>query len=476
MNNRYPELSAAFEAAGQGHVFRFWKQLTPAQREGLLEDAATVDLCELKELCGRFLGAATAPSLDTAGLEGAPFLRRPEHGGSAAQWAGAQRIGEEALAQGRVACFTVAGGQGTRLGYNGPKGAYPVTPIRQKSLFQVFAEKIIAARQRSGAAIPWFIMTSRQNHDQTAAFFAEHDWFGLGKDSVFLFRQAMMPAVDKNGKILMEAADRIALSPDGHGGSLRALVRSGAVEHMRAHGIDLISYFQVDNPLVQCVDPAFIGFHLLGESQMSSKALLKTDPAEKVGHFCLRGDKMCVVEYSDLPAVLAQARSIDGQLKFCAGSIAIHILSRDLIERLGGGTSERPLPFHRADKKVPTIDEAGHTVKPEKPNGIKFEMFVFDAIEYALKPVVVETLREEEFSPVKNAEGDDSPATCRDDQLRQAVRWLRAASCPVPADTLGLPAFAIEISPLFADSEQALFDKRDRLHNLDFTKPLYLGQ
>jgi len=475
MNERYYELSAAFDAAGQGHVFRFWKDLNPAQREGLLEDAAAIDLVEVESLCQRFLSGAVL-AVDTSDLKGAPFRPVPAHGGSSADWAGAERVGEVALREGRVACFTVAGGQGTRLGYDGPKGAYPVTPIRQKPLFQVFAEKILAARRRSGAAIPWFIMTSRQNHDQTQAFFEKNDWFGLGQTSVFLFRQGMMPAVDHNGKILLESPCRIALSPDGHGGSLRALVRSGATERMRRMGIDLISYFQVDNPLVHCVDPSFIGFHLLGESELSSKALLKTDPAEKVGHFCLRGNQMCVVEYSDLPKDLAEKRAPDGRLEFCAGSIAIHVFSRALVERLGGGAQERLLPFHRADKKVATIDAAGNPVKPEKPNGVKFEMFVFDAIEHAKKPVVIETLREEEFSPVKNAQGSDSPQTCRDDQLRQSVRWLHAAVCPVPTDKQGLPPHPVEISPLFADSQTALWEKRDRLHNLDFTQPLYLGE
>lgn len=475
MNERYYELSAAFDAAGQGHVFRFWKELNPGQREGLLEDAAAIDLVEVEALCQRFLKGGIAP-VDLSGLKGAPFLPVPKHGGSSADWAGATRVGEVALREGRVACFTVAGGQGTRLGYDGPKGAYPVTPIRQKPLFQVFAEKILAARRRSGAAILWFIMTSRQNHDQTQAFFEKNDWFGLGKDSVFLFRQGMMPAVDLNGKIIMEAPDRIALSPDGHGGSLRALVRSGATEKMRQMGVDLISYFQVDNPLVQCVDPAFIGFHLLAESELSSKALLKTDPAEKVGHFCLRDGQMCVVEYSDLPKELAEKKGTGDSLEFCAGSIAIHIFAREFVERLGGGTGERLLPFHRADKKVPTIDADGKPVKPDKPNGVKFEMFVFDAIEHAKKPLVIETLREEEFSPVKNAEGNDSPQTCRNDQMKQSVRWLHAAVCPVPVDAQGLPPHPIEISPLFADSETALVEKRDRLHNLDFTQPLYLGE
>ena len=474
MNEHYQQLRAAFESAGQGQVFRFWDTLSETQRSGLLEDAAAVDLAEVNGLCARFLGGSTTQTQNYDGLVGAPFIPVPEHGGDAARWEEARKVGEQALHDGRVACFTVAGGQGTRLGYDGPKGAYVVTPLRKKSLFQVFAEKILAARRRTGAAIPWFIMTSRVNHDRTEDFFRKNDWFGLGKDSVFLFPQGLMPAVDKNGKILLESPGHIALLPDGHGGSLRALVRSGATQRMRREGIDLLSYFQVDNPLIHCVDPAFIGFHLLGASEMSSKALLKTDPAEKVGHFCLRDGRMCVVEYSDLPEKLAQQRDKDGQLTFRAGSIAIHILSVDLVERMGG-RNEHCLPFHRADKKIQTVDDNGCIVKPEKPNGVKFEMFVFDAIEQARNPVVIETLRREEFSAVKNATGVDSPDTCREAQLLLAVDWLKQAGCKVPVDARGLPLHPIEISPLFADSAQALMVKKDLLRSLDFSKPLYLG-
>jgi len=363
------------------------------------------------------------------------------------------------LRAGRVAAFTVAGGQGTRLGYDGPKGTFPVTPIKKKTLFQVFAEKIHAAGARYGKPLHWFIMTSHANHAATEAFFVEHAYFGLAPTQVHFFRQGRMPAVNLDGKILLETKSTIAMSPDGHGGSLRALDRSGALDLMEKEGIDILSYFQVDNPLVRGIDPAFIGWHVLRGSEMSSKMVPKAYAGEKVGHFCTQNGQNIVIEYSDLPK--SYQEEIDpatGALRYIAGSIAIHVFDTKFIRRMAKGGEGVALPFHRADKKIPTIDAAGNAVKPDKPNGVKFEMFVFDALPFAKNPVVIETRREDDFSPVKNAEGLDSPKTCADDQLRQFVRWLNANGAAVPADATGLPPFAIEVSPLFGYDEDSFAD------------------
>jgi UDP-N-acetylglucosamine/UDP-N-acetylgalactosamine diphosphorylase len=263
----------------------------------------------------------------------------------------------------------------------------------------------------------------------------------------------MMPAVDFNGKILLAAPGRIALSPDGHGGSLRALARSGALDTVRAQGVDILSYFQVDNPLVRCADPEFIGFHLETGSEMSTKMVPKRGADEKVGNLCLdEQGRVIVVEYSDLPRALCEERDPGGALRYRAGSIGIHILDREFVARLGAGRdAAHRLPFHRADKKVATVDQAGQPAQPAQPNGVKFEMFVFDALPFARQATIIETDRAGDFSPVKNASGVDSAASCRDDQLRQFARWLRAAGAPVPVDASGLPPFALEISPLFGD-------------------------
>jgi len=456
MSQTTDELMALYRSAGQGHVFRFWTELTDGQRARLAAQAAEIDLAEIARLHRTLVAAQAGPGVDFSRLQPPPCERLPEHGGDAALWAQARARGEAALRAGQVAAFTVAGGQGTRLGYDGPKGTFAVTPVKAKPLFRVFAEKILAAGRRHGRPLHWFIMTSHANHGQTEEFFRAHRFFGLDAGRVHFFRQGRMPAVDFDGRILLEGKADIALSPDGHGGSLRALHRSGALDLMQREGVTTISYFQVDNPLVRCVDPAFIGFHLLRDSEMSSKMVTKAYAEEKVGHFCASDGKLLVVEYSDLPMEMQREKTAEGRLRFEAGSIAIHVLDREFVRRLAGGGPRAELPFHRADKKVPCIDEAGNELKPSKPNGVKFEMFVFDAIPHARNAIVVETARADDFSPVKNAGGVDSPATCRDDQLRQFARWLRAAGATVPVDATGLPPVRIEISPLFGDDPESV--------------------
>jgi UDP-N-acetylglucosamine pyrophosphorylase len=448
-------LIAAFQAAGQGQVFAFYDQLEPAAQERLLAEAGEIDLAEVERLNQMLVAKNAAAGLNLSGLAPAPYEARPEHGGSAGDWAKAKAAGEAALAAGRVAAFTVAGGQGTRLGYDGPKGTFPVTPVKGKTLFQVFAEKLLAAGRRYGRPLHWFIMTSHQNHAATEAFLGEHGYFGLDRGRVHCFRQGRMPAVDFSGKILLESPGAIALSPDGHGGSLRALDRSGALDLMAAEGVDILSYFQVDNPLVRCIDPAFVGWHVRRQSEMSSKMVPKAYAEEKLGHFCVQGGKVVVIEYSDLPMDLQRETDSAGQLRYRSGSIAIHLLDREFIRRLARSGGAGALPFHRADKKIPTIDAAGQPVKPERPNGIKFELFVFDALPFARHPLVIETARADDFSPVKNATGVDSPVTCRDDQLRQFSRWLRAQGAVLATDSTGLPPFAVEVSPLFGYDEDS---------------------
>ncbi|HVU24835.1 MAG TPA: UDPGP type 1 family protein [Opitutus sp.] len=446
-----------YQRAGQAQVFAFFDTLAPAAQQRLLEQAAEIDLAEIARLTRTLLADKAAAGVNLDGLEPAPYEALPEHGGDTGAWAKARAAGEEALRAGRVAAFTVAGGQGTRLGYDGPKGTFPVTPVKRKPLFQVFAEKIRAAGQRHRRPLHWFIMTSHANHAATEAFFAERDFFGLDRGRVHFFRQGRMPAVTFEGKIMLEAPDAIALSPDGHGGSLRALERSGALDLMAREGVDTISYFQVDNPLVRCIDPAFIGWHRLGGSEMSSKMVPKAYPEEKLGHFCMQAGRLVVIEYSDLPMAMQRQTDARGQLRYLAGSIAIHVLDREFVRRMAGGGGAT-LAFHRANKKIATVDAVGQPVKPDAPNGVKFEMFVFDALPFAKNPVVIETARADDFSPVKNAEGVDSPASSRDDQLRQFARWLRAAGATVPVDASGRPALALEISPLFASDEPAFVE------------------
>ena len=451
-----------FQQAGQGQVFAFYDRLEAVEQQALVAEAQEIDLDELARLTRTLLAKNAVATVNLDGLAPAPYVPLPGNGGDVAAWARAKAAGEAALRAGRVAAFTVAGGQGTRLGYDGPKGTFPVTPVKKKTLFQVFAEKIRAAGDRYGRPLHWFIMTSHANHAATEAFFSEHKFFGLDRARVHFFRQGRMPAVDFDGKILLEAPGGIAMSPDGHGGSLRALERSGSLDFLKDEGVDTISYFQVDNPLVRCIDPAFLGWHLEQGSEMSSKMVPKAYADEKLGHFCTQRGRLVVIEYSDLP--VAWQREPDpatGRLRFLAGSIAIHVLDREFIRRIAAeGTS---LPFHRADKKISALDAAGRAVKPDKPNGVKFEMFVFDALPLAKNPVVIETARADDFSPVKNAEGVDSPRSCRDDQLRQFARWLRAAGETVETDAGGRPSAMLEVSPLFGYDEETFIESWRKL-------------
>jgi UDP-N-acetylglucosamine/UDP-N-acetylgalactosamine diphosphorylase len=497
------ELIAAYRAAGQGQVFAHWESLNADERKALAAQAAEIDLAEVDRLNRTLVFQKGGAVANLDGLAPAPVTRLPEQDGPTspkgyegrgdpAKWAEAKAAGEAALRAGRVAAFTVAGGQGTRLGYDGPKGTFAVTPLKKKPLFQVFAEKIKAAGLRYGKPLHWFIMTSHANHEQTEQFFAANKFFGLDKGRVHFFRQGRMPAVGFDGKILLETKSSLALSPDGHGGSLRALHRSGALDLMAKEGIDTISYFQVDNPIVRCIDPSFIGFHLLAGSEMSSKMVTKAYPEEKVGHFCLQDGKVVVIEYSDMPMAMQKETNPDGSLRYGAGSIAIHIIDREFARRMAGGADapkaesgklkaersepENPvsspqvsgfrsqvsapeLPFHRADKKIQTVDEKGETLKPDKANGVKFEMFVFDALPFAKNSIVIETGRADDFSPVKNAEGVDSPQTSRDDQLRQFARWFKAVGVDVPTDETGLPKLGLEVSPLFGYDADSFADR-----------------
>jgi UDP-N-acetylglucosamine/UDP-N-acetylgalactosamine diphosphorylase len=459
--------------AGQEHVFRFWNDLPEDGRRRLLEQLAEIDFEELSHLVAEHITNRRPLELPP-GLEPAPFIPLPSTPEERLRRRQMQRLGEELLAAGKVAAFTVAGGQGTRLGFDGPKGAFEIGPVSQRPLFQVFAEAIHAARRAYDAPIPWYIMTSRANDLATRDFFETYNYFDLPREDVKFFTQGMMPAMDFQGKLILAGRDQLSWSPDGHGGSIRALARSGMLADMRQRGIDIISYFQVDNPLVPPIDPAFIGCHADARSDMSSKMARKRDAGEKVGNFCVSGGRLHVIEYSDLPKELGGQRQGDGSLRFIGGSIAIHILDRRFVERLNSG-ARFALPFHRAEKKIPFVDEQGLPHSPQKPNGIKFETFVFDALPMAERPVVLEIDRAREFSPVKNATGEDSPATARRDMMRVAARWLEEAGIVVPRGPDGEPKYKVEVSPQAARDVGELKALVHRLGLKEVTGDLYLG-
>lgn len=445
---------------GQDHVLQTWDQLSAEDKANLIAQWEEIDWESLAELTGRPLTESTKLDLAAGELQPAPYISWPEDEMAKERWEGAAKLGEDLCRQGQVACFTVAGGQGTRLGFDGPKGTFPISPVRKHSLFQIFAEKILAARKRYEASIPWFIMTSHLNHEDTVSFFREHGFFGLPEADVYFFRQGRMPAVDPQGRLILADRANLALSPDGHGGCLRALSQSGSLEEMKKRGIRVISYFQVDNPLIEIIDTAFLGFHAQSGSEMSSRMIPKRDALEKVGNFCVYEGKTMVIEYSDMPEELAQQTGEDGRLRFTAGSIAIHLLDVAFAERMALGSN---LPFHQAHKKIPYLDESGKVISPEEPNGYKFEKFIFDALPHAAHPLILETRREDQFSPVKNATGQDSVETCVRDQVQLFLRWLEEAGATLPAASRE-KSFRIEISPLMASNGQELKEAWQSLH------------
>ncbi|MFA5204845.1 MAG: UDPGP type 1 family protein [Lentisphaeria bacterium] len=446
-------LFALLQPHGQEHLLHFWDQLDPAARRGLAAQLLDVDWAGMDEWIRDYVLRTPETALPP-GLEPAPhYPLAPRTPAESALYDGARRRGETLLREGRVAGFTVAGGQGTRLGYDGPKGTFPVSPVRHKTLFQLFAEHLVRAQEKYGAAIPWFIMTSPGNDAATRAFFAEHACFGLKPDDVFFFIQGTLPAIGLDGKVLLQAPDSLALSPNGHGGSLLALRQSGALDRLRKRHIEHISYWQVDNPLVQMFDPLFLGLHDLTDSDMSSRGLVKTGPLEKLGNYCLAGGKVTIIEYSDMPEALAGAKGPDGRLRFRVGSPAIHLLRRDFIERLTEGGRLR-LPLHRAVKKVPCVDEAGQPAKIHHPNAVKLEMFIFDALPLANRPLILEADRAEQFAPVKNPTGVDSVESSQRLQQERNARWLEAAGVAVPRQAGGVLDCTLELSPRrFLDRE-----------------------
>ncbi len=464
---KYHEKIKCIYLNNQEHIFRFWDELDDSQKRNLLEQVQDID-CELmKELVDLGLGRRK-PITESFNLRPADImtLKKREYSDNSVL-----EIGEKALREGKAAVFLVAGGQATRLGVKIPKGMLPITPVKNKSLFQLHAEKIQAMSKKYDIEIPWYIMANKLNYSATAAYFKENNFFGLPENNVMIFMQDMLPAIDLSGKILLKSKDSISLSPNGHGGSVKALHESGALADMQKRNIKYIFYFQVDNVLAKICDPYFIGYHIFNEAEMSNKVVRKINPEDRVGVICRINDQDGVVEYSDLSENDMNARTADNELKYWAGSIAIHMLNVDFIERQK--SAEFSLPYHLAVKDVPCIDSDGNFVNHPKKNGIKFETFIFDLLLNTRKSFTMEVDREKEFSAVKNREGSESPDTARRDLIRNYAAMLQEAGIKIPVDQNGAPEYAIEISPLFAIDKDDILEKKNDIPPLD--NDLYLG-
>ena len=429
---------------GQEHLLEVLECLDEAERASFLGELNRINLAELAALHARRehkdalperhrVKPLPVPALDTAQRE--TFKGR----------------GQQAFRRGEVAFLIVAGGQGTRLGFDHPKGMFPIGPVSKKPLFQVHTEKVLALRRRFDAAILFLIMTSPATDAATRRFFAQHQNFGIPENDVWYFCQGTMPALDLvTGRLLLEAPGRLCLSPNGHGGTVTGLADSGFLDRLQERGIRTISYFQVDNPLTNLADYLFLGRHLAEEADVSSKVLSKTGPLEKVGNFLLIDGRCSMIEYSDLPLAWAHETDERGQLTFGAGNPAIHLFDVAFLRKITQHADR--LPWHLAKKKVAHLHQSGAVVTPTTENALKFERFIFDVLPHAERWTVLATPRHEEFAPVKNKDEDgvDCPATARQMMNNLAAQWLREAGVEVPVDAQGNSAVNVEISPLYA--------------------------
>ena len=445
------QLQEKITSAGQAHLLKYWDTLSDAEQKRYSGQLAGVDFEALPALVENYVLNRPKIAIPDDLAPAKYYPDRPVDAEQAELYRQAEAEGEKLICVGKVACLTVAGGQGTRLGFDGPKGTYPIGPLSGRSLFSYFAGGIKRNEEKYQVKILWFIMTSLLNHEATVKFFAENHYFGLSKDQVSFFTQGTMPAIGYDGKLLMSSFGSLALSPDGHGGTLLALRKSGALERMEKAGVEYISYFQVDNPLVPVLSPRFVGLHKLTGSQMSAVMLAKTNSQEKLGNFCVSRNRLQIIEYSDLPAELAEKRLPDGSLAYIAGSPAIHIIDRKFVEALTAG-GKLQLPWHRADKKIPCIDAEGNQVAPDSPNGVKLESFIFDALPLAERTMVLECVRAEVFAPTKNATGVDSAESCREMLIARDLRRLRAAGVEVGEGA------KVEIAPALAVDDADVAD------------------
>ncbi len=462
------ELAARLRNYQQQHLAHWWPDLDDTARQQLSRQIAEVDF----ELIERLMARDGGHSPDDADTPAAKAHRatQPEYlirldDQCGSEFEQATAAGNDAIDSGKVGAILVAGGQGTRLGFDQPKGMFPIGPISGNTLFQLLAEQVLARGRRSSVAIPYYIMTSDATHRDTVAFFEQHDYFGLGPENVRFFQQGTMPAVDaESGKLLLADKGRLSTSPDGHGGMLAALAKSAMLEDMRERGIEYLYYHQVDNPTAIVCDPTFIGYHILKQSEMSTKVVAKRSAEEKMGVAVSVDGKTQIIEYSDLPTEVAELTDADGGLLHWAGSTAIHVFDRDFLQRLADDATG--LPFHLANKQVPYLSEDGQSVTPDSPNAFKFERFIFDSLPLASRAMVYEASREREFNPVKNSSGNDSPETAQKALISIFRKWIESAGGKVDEGV------AVEISPLYALDADELSAKP--AHQASFHEPVYL--
>lgn len=442
------------EAAGQGHVLRNWDSLSDYQQSSLLRDIQAVDFEHLRHafassqaIANESLNAVS-PASDVTTLKDMTQAAR----------ASATQAGHQMIAEGRMGVLLLAGGQGTRLGSTAPKGCYDIGLPSKTPLFGLQAHRIrrlqelsaqVAGQSSVTHPMHWYIMTSPATDAPTQEYFTEMNFFGLQASQVHFFQQGQMPCITEGGKLILAEPHRLAWAPDGNGGLYNALRRHGLLEHMATNGVDALDCVSVDNALVSPGDPLFIGHCQLSNAQCGAKVVAKAYPEEKVGVFAMRGQNVSVVEYSELGADLAEKRDPStGQLLYNWSNVCMHYFRRDFLESVAMRLHTEG-HFHIAHKSIPSDDG------PVK--GIKLELFIFDTFPMASKVVLMEAARDSQFAPVKNKEGQDSPATARAAVLAQHTRWVCAAGGTVDkGNTASRDEGVVEVSPLLSYGGEGL--------------------
>lgn len=449
-----PEFLRILDHFDQPHIMEHYHSLSSHQKTAFLETNSGLDFSLVFKLYRDFCkpaNSARSPSV----IRPPRVVVLPEDTAARGDAARARTIGESLIQQQKVAVLIVAGGQGSRLGFEGPKGTFPLSPVKGKTLFQLFAEQVKALSNRFSATIPLLIMTSDDNHDDTVQFFRQNASFGLPPQAIHFFSQGVLPAVSPQGKLILRDEVHLYTSPNGHGGSLKALSDSGLLAQLTGAGYEELFYCQVDNPLVRIADPVFLGYHRLADSEVSTKVVRRRSVEEKVGVYLEVNGKDAVIEYSDLDESYMSALDEKGGILYWAGNTAIHLFSLSFIKDLT--RDGFALPHHCAKKSAYVVSSDW---EPASIDVWKFETFVFDAIPLAKKACCMEVARQEEFAPVKNKEGADSPETARRALVDLHRSWLQKAGAEVPEDSL------VEISPLFALGPEDLAAK---LHKTKIT-------